>query len=111
MISSILVGDCRMSAKRICIIYMYIYMYMIWSILVGVLANTGWRFGQYRGRYIFQDLGRFEVEIGDSKNMGVLKIMLRYEFKNKKISILAPEVSLLSVNFLDKLSSYLTCQA
>ena len=23
-------------------------------------------------RYIFQDLGRFEVEIGDSKNMGGL---------------------------------------
>ena len=48
-------------------------------------VNTGWRFGQYRRRYIFQDLGRFEVEIGDSKIMGGLRIMPRYGIKNKKI--------------------------
>ena len=55
------------------------------SIPVGDLANTGWRFGQYRRRYIFQDLGSFQVEIGDSKNMGGLRIMPRYGIKNKKI--------------------------
>ena len=47
-------------------------------------ANTGWRCGQYRRRYIFQDLGRFEVETRDSKNMGGLRIMPRYGIKNKK---------------------------
>ena len=30
-------------------------------------------------------MGRFEVEIGDSKNMGGLINMLRYGIKNKKI--------------------------
>ena len=46
VISSIPVGDFRMSAKRICIIYMYVLSNS--SIPVGDLANTGWRFGQYR---------------------------------------------------------------
>ena len=54
---------------------------VLWPILVGDLTNTGWR---YRRRYIFQGLGRFKVEIGDSKNMGGLRIMLIYEIKNKK---------------------------
>ena len=40
------------------------------------------------------DKGRFEVEIGDSKNMGGLRIMPRYGIKNKKKSILDTEVSL-----------------
>ena len=57
---------------------------MIWPIPVGDLANTGWRLGQYPRWYIFQDLGRFEVEIGNSKNMGSLRIMPRYGIKNKK---------------------------
>ena len=48
------------------------------------LVNTGWRLGQYRRRYIFQDFGRFEVENGDSKNMGGLRIMPKYGIKNKK---------------------------
>ena len=60
---------------------------------VCVLANTGWRIGKYRRRYIFQDFGRFEVENGDSKNMGGLRIMPRYGIKNKKID-LATEVYL-----------------
>ena len=74
------VGDFRMPAKRICIIYMYVlsnssilvgdlantgwqfsqYRLAIWSIPDGDLDNTGCRFGQYRQRYIFQDLGRFD---------------------------------------------------
>ena len=59
------------------------YQLAIWPIPVGDLVNTGWRFRKYQRRYIFQDLGRFEVEIGDSKNMGGLRIMLRYGIKNK----------------------------
>ena len=51
---------------------------------VGDVVNTDWRFRQNQRRYIFQDLGRFEVEIGDSKNMGGLTIMPRYGIKNKK---------------------------
>ena len=31
-------------------------------------ANTGIRFRKYRGRYFLKELGRFEVEIEDSKN-------------------------------------------
>ena len=104
-----------MSAKRICIIYMYVlsnssipvlviwpiqvgdlantgwrfgqYWLAIWPIPAGDLANTGWRFRQYRRRYIFQDLGRFVIEIGDSKNMGGLRIIPRYGIKSKKRSI------------------------
>ena len=83
------VGDFRMSAKRICIIYMYVLSNS--SIPVGDLANTGWRSGQYRlaispipAMVHFKDLGRFEVEIENSKNMGGLKIMPRYGIKNKK---------------------------
>ena len=42
------------------------------------------RFRQYRRRsYIFQDLGRFEVEIEDSKNMGVLELCLDMIKKNR----------------------------
>ena len=37
------------------------YRMAIRPIPVGDWANTSWRFGQYRRRYIFQDLGRFEV--------------------------------------------------
>ena len=59
------------------------YWLAVWPIAVGDLANTGRRFGQYRQRYIFQDLGRFEVENGDSKNMGGLRIMPRYGIRNK----------------------------
>ena len=57
---------------------------MNWPIPVDDFANTGIRFGEYRLRYIFKDLGRHEVEIEDSKNMGGLRIMLIYEIKNKK---------------------------
>ena len=32
------------------------YRLAIWSIPVGDLANTGWRFGQYRRRYILAGL-------------------------------------------------------
>ena len=45
------------------------------SIRVGDLAITSWRFRQYWRRYIFKDLGRFEVEIGDSKNMVGLRMV------------------------------------
>ena len=103
VISSIRVGDFRMLAKSIDKIYMYVCQIRqcwlaIWPIPVGDLVNAGWQFCQYqlafcqyrlaiwpiRRRYIFQDLGRFEVEIGGSKNMGGLKIMPRYWIKNKK---------------------------
>ena len=63
------------------------YRLAIWPIPVGVLANTSWQFGQYRRRYIFQDLGRFVIEIRDSKNMGGLRIIPRYGIKSKKRSI------------------------
>ena len=61
---------------------------------VGALANTSWRFGQYRRRYIYQDLGMFEVEIRDSKNMGGLRIRPRYGIKNKKIDFVYRSVPL-----------------
>ena len=97
MISSIPVGDFRMLAKRICIIYMYVlsnsskpvgdlakYWLVILPIPVGDFANTGWRFRQYRRWYIFKDLGRFEVEIEDSKNIGGLEICLNIGSSVKK---------------------------
>ena len=57
---------------------------MLWPIPVGDLTKTGWRFGQYRRRYIFQDLGRFEVEIGKSKDMGGLRLCLDMGSRIKK---------------------------
>ena len=74
-ILSILVDNVRVSAIRICIIYMYELSNSL--IPVDDLANTCRGFGQYRRRYIFQDLGRFQVEIGDSKNMGAIRIWLQ----------------------------------
>ena len=63
-------------------------------------VNTGIRFCQYQYTIslipvydfvntgnIFKDLGRFEVEIEDSKNMGGLRIMSRYGIEHKKKSI------------------------
>ena len=48
-------------------------------------TDTGKQSGQYRRRYIYQDLGMFEVEIRDSKYMGGgLRIMPRFGIKNKK---------------------------
>ena len=41
------------------------------------------------------NLARFEVEIGDSKNMGGLRIMPKYGIKNKIKIDLATEVSFL----------------
>ena len=56
---------------------------MNWPIPVDDFANTGIQFGQYRRRYIFKDLCRFEVEIENLKpcgrNMG---------FKKKKAGIM-----------------------
>ena len=49
-------------------------------------------------------MGRFEVEIGDSKNMGGLRIMLRYGIKNKIKIDSATEVSLLVRPFAEHLS-------
>ena len=77
------------------------YRLAIWPIPVGNLVNTGWRFGQYQWRYIFQDLGRFEVESGDSKNIGGLRIMPRYGIKNKRKSIWLQKCPF---NFLGSLS-------
>ena len=67
---------------------------MILPILVDDLANTGRRFRKYWRRYISRDLVRIEVEIKDSKIMGVLRIMSRYGIKNLKKIELATEVSL-----------------
>ena len=68
------------------------YRYSIWPIPVDDLANTGRGFREYWRRYIFQDLGRFEDEIKDSKNMG--GIMPRYGIRNFKKIDLTTEVSL-----------------
>ena len=67
------VGDFRLSAIRICIIYMYVfvnigwrfgqYRLAIWPIPVGKLANTGWRFGQYW-------LAIWPIPVGDLANTG-----------------------------------------
>ena len=61
MILSIPVGDFRMLAKRICIIYMYVLSKL--SITVGDLANTGWQFGQYR-------LVILSIPVGELVNTG-----------------------------------------
>ena len=41
----------------------------IWQFSVYNLAYTGIWFGQYLWRYISEDLGRFQVEIEDSKGL------------------------------------------
>ena len=41
------------------------------------------RFRQYRRRYIFKDLGRFEVEIEDSKNTGGFRYRIKNDMKNR----------------------------
>ena len=69
------------------------YRLAIWPIRVGDLANTGWQLGQYQRRYCFHNLGRFEVEIDDSKNLGVLELCLDMGSRIKKIDF-ATEVSL-----------------
>ena len=58
---SIPVGDSRMSAKKICIIYMYVLSNL--SIPVVDLANTGWRFGKDR-------LAIWPILVGDLANIG-----------------------------------------
>ena len=66
-----------------------LYRLTIWAILVYNLANNCIRFRQYRRRYIFKELGRFEDEIKVSKIMGGGNInMPRYGIRNKKMSIL-----------------------
>ena len=59
------------------------YRLAIWPIPFGNLANTGWQFGQYQLAIWSIPVGDL-VEIGDSKNMGGLRIMPRYGIKNKK---------------------------
>ena len=61
---------------------------MIWPIQVDDFANTGIKFANAGEGTFLKNLGRFEVEIEDSKNMGDLRIMPRYGIKNKKKSIL-----------------------
>ena len=63
------------------------YQLAIWPIPVGDFANNG------EGTFL-EDLGRFEVEIKDSKNMEGLRIIPRYGIKNKKKIDLATEESL-----------------
>ena len=60
------------------------YWYMIWPIQVDDFANTGIKFANTGEGAFLKNLGRFEVEIEDSKNMGDLRIMPRYGIKNKK---------------------------
>ena len=68
---------------------------MILSILVYDFAITGIRYCQYWRRYIFKDLGRFVVEIKDSKNMGeLLGIYKDIRSRIKKKIDMATQVSL-----------------
>ena len=83
VISSISVGDFRMSAKRICIIYMHVLSNS--SIPIGDLANTGWRFGQYRlAIWPIPANVRFPKGQVRGRNRGFLELCLDMESRIKK---------------------------
>ena len=75
------------------------YQLAIWSILVGVFANTGWRFCPISVKVHFPRFGQVEVKIG----VGSLRIMPRYGIKNKKKSILPTEMYIVRLSLTKKL--------
>ena len=56
------------------------------KLVVIYFGDTGYRFRKYQRRHIFKELGKFEGEIEDSKNI--------YEISNSKKSYSAAQVFL-----------------
>ena len=65
-------------------VYNLQYQYTSLSISLYDFVNSSIRIRQYRRRYFFKDLGKFEVKIKDSKNMGALEICLDRGSRMKK---------------------------